>query len=130
MERSLDQAIHDKLWALAAEFVGANHVFEYRPMSDTAYPFIDFQDFQTNFDGTKNGLTATASATLNVWDTEDKRKSVSDICHEFVHQLSSMRDFYGYPVSLRMGGVRIQITKDITVKPYIWRGLINLEFLV
>ena len=46
--KSLDQAIHDKLWLLSAGFVGNDNVFEYRPMTETAYPFIDFQDFQTN----------------------------------------------------------------------------------
>ncbi len=128
--KSLDQAIHDKLWLVSAGFVGNNNVFEYRPMTETAYPFIDFQDFQTNFDGTKNGLTATASATINVWDTEDNRKKVSDICNELIRQLLTMHEFYGYPVALKFSGTNFTITKDTTVKPYIWRGLINLEFLV
>ena len=128
--KSLDQAIHDKLWMVSAGFVGNDNVFEHRPMTETAYPFIDFQDFQTNFDGTKNGLTATASATINVWDTEDNRKNVSDICNDLIRQLLTMREFYGYPVALKFGGTNFTITKDTTVKPYIWRGLINLEFLV
>lgn len=128
--KSLEQAIHDKLWLLSAGFVGNKNVFEYRPMTETAYPFIDFQDFQTNFDGTKNGLTATASATINVWDTEDNRKNVSDICNDLIRQLLTMREFYGYPVSLKMSDTNFRIIKDTTVKPYIWRGLINLEFLV
>ncbi len=128
--KSLEQAIHDKLWLLSAGFVGNNNVFEYRPMTETAYPFIDFQDFQTNLDGTKNGLTATASVTINVWDTEDNRKKVSDICNELIRQLLTMREFYGYPVALKFSGTNFTITKDTTVKPYIWRGLINLEFLV
>lgn len=128
--KSLDQAIHDKLWSVSAEFVGNNNVFEYRPMTETAYPFIDFQDFQTNFDGTKNGLTATASVTINVWDKEENRKNVSDICNDLIRQLLTMREFYGYPVSLKMSGTNFRIIKDTTVKPYIWRGLINLEFIV
>ena len=128
--KSLEQAIHDKLWLLSAGFVGKDNVFEYRPMTETAYPFIDFQDFQTNFDGTKNDLTATASATINVWDTEDNRKKVSDICNELIRQLLVIRDIYGYPVTLKFSGTNFTITKDTTVKPYIWRGLINLEFLV
>ena len=128
--KSLDQAIHDKLWQLSAGFVGDKNVFEYRPMTKTAYPFIDFQDFQTNFGSTKNGLTATASATINIWDTEDNRKKVSEICNDFIRQLVTMRDFYGYPVTLKFSDTNFTITKDTTVKPYIWRGLINLEFLV
>ena len=128
--KSLDQAIHDKLWSVSAEFVGNNNVFEYRPMTETAYPFIDFQGFQTNFDGTKNGLTATASATINVWDKEENRKNVSDICNDLIRQLVTMREFYGYPVALKMNGTNFRIIKDTTVKPYIWRGLINLEFIV
>ena len=128
--KSLDQAIHDKLWSVSAGFVGNDNVFEYRPMTETAYPFIDFQDFQTNFDGTKNGLTATASATINIWDTEDSRKNVSNICNDLIQQLVTIRDFYGYPVALKMNGTNFTITKDTTVKPYIWRGLINLEFIV
>ena len=128
--KSLDQAIHDKLWLLSAGFVGDKNVFEYRPMTETAYPFIDFQDFQTNFDGTKNGLTATASVTINIWDTEYNRKKVSEICNDFIRQLVTMRDFYGYPVTLKFSDTNFTITKDTTVKPYVWRGLINLEFIV
>ena len=99
-------------------------------MTETAYPFIDFQDFQTNFGSTKNGMTATASATINVWDTEDNRKNVSDICNDLIRQLLTTREFYGYPVAIKMSGTSFKIIKDTTVKPYIWRGLINLEFLV
>ena len=128
--KSLDQAIHDKLWSVSAGFVGDKNVFEYRPMTETAYPFIDFQDFQTNFGSTKNGLTATASVTINIWDTEYNRKKVSEICNDFIRQLVTMRDFYGYPVTLKFSDTNFTITKDTTVKPYIWRGLINLEFLV
>lgn len=128
--KSLDQAIHDKLWLLSAEFVGNKNVFEYRPMTETDYPFIDFQDFQTNFDGTKNGLTATASVTINVWDAKNNRKKVSEICNDLIRKLLTTREFYGYPVALKMNGTNFIIIKDTTVKPYIWRGLINLEFLV
>ena len=128
--KSLDQAIHDKLWSASAGFVGNNNVFEYRPMTEMAYPFIDFQDFQTNFGSTKNGLTATASATINVWDTKYNRKNVSDICNDLIRQLLTTREFYGYPVAIKMSGTSFRIIKDTTVKPYIWRGLINLEFLV
>ena len=128
--KSLDQAIHDKLWSVSAGFVGNNNVFEYRPMTETAYPFIDFQDFQTNFGSTKNGLTATASVTINIWDKEDNRKNVSNICNDLIRKLLTIREFYGYPVALKMNGTNFTITKDTTVKPYIWRGLINLEFLV
>ena len=128
--KSLDQAIHDKLWLLSANFVGKDNVFEYRPMTETAYPFIDFQDFQTNFGSTKNGLTATASVTINVWDTEDNRKNVSEICNDLIQQLLTIRDFFGYPVSLKISDTNFTITKDTTVKPYVWRGLINLEFIV
>ena len=128
--KSLEQAIHDKLWLLSANFVGKDNVFEYRPMTETAYPFIDFQDFQTNFDGTKNGLTATASVTINIWDTEDNRKNVSEICNDLIRQLVTTRDFFGYPVALKMNGTNFRIIKDTTVKPYVWRGLINLEFIV
>ena len=128
--KSLDQAIHDKLWSASAGFVGNNNVFDHRPMTETAYPFIDFQDFQTNFGSTKNGMTATASATINVWDTEDNRKNVSNICNDLIRQLLTIREFYGYPVAIKMSGTSFRIIKDTTVKPYIWRGLINLEFLV
>ena len=128
--KSLEQAIHDKLWLLSADFVGEENVFGYRPMTKTAYPFIDLQDFQTNFDGTKNGLTATASVTMNVWDTEDNRNKVSEICNDLIQQLLTIREFFGYPVALKMNGTNFTITKDTTVKPYIWRGLINLEFIV
>ena len=61
---------------------------------------------------------------------QNNRKKVSNICNNLIQQLVTTREFFGYPVALKMSGTNFTITKDTTVKPYIWRGLINLEFLV
>lgn len=128
--KTLDQAIHDKLWQLSAELVGNENVYEYRPMEDVGYPFIDFQDFQTNFNGSKNGITATNTANINVWNTQDNRKQVSEACNDLIQQLLNISDMFGYQVKLNATNSSIQIIKDTTVKPFVWRGMVSLYFLI
>ena len=77
--KTAEQAIHDILWKTLSPMVDGN-IYEVRPMNEVGYPFVDFEDLQTNYSGTKSGAISKVSANLNIWDTEDNRKNVSDIC--------------------------------------------------
>jgi hypothetical protein len=128
--KSLDSAIHDKLWLLSTELVGVGNVYDDRPMSEVAYPFIDFQTFQMGLNGTKNGTTASMSIVLNVWDTADNRKKVSEVASDLIQKLTAEREMFGYPVSLNVSASGMEVVKDTTVTPFIWRGLVRLEFII
>lgn len=125
--KTAEQAIHDTLWSIVSNLVEGN-VYEDRPMKEVNYPFVDFEDFQTNYTATKSEALSRVSANLNIWDMEDERKNVSDICGAVFEAASYLAEAYGYKVDLRVQDSNIRIKQDRTVIPPVWRGMVNLVF--
>ena len=125
--KTAEQAVHDILWKHMSVMVGGN-VYESRPMKDVGYPFADFEDSDMSFTGTKSGALPKVSISLNVWDTEENRKNVSDICASIFHAAGMLQEAYGYKVSLRLNDSDIRIRQDRTVTPPLWRGMVTLVF--
>lgn len=125
--KTAEQAIHDILWKILFHMVDGN-IYESRPMKEVGYPFVDFEDFQTNFTGTKSGELSKVSANFNVWDVDDNRKNVSRICSDVFQTALSLHEAYGVKVSLRIRDSSIRIIQDRTLNPPIWRGMVNLVF--
>ena len=59
--KTAEQAIHDILWKTLSPMVDGN-IYEVRPMNEVGYPFVDFEDLQTNYSGTKSGAISKVSA--------------------------------------------------------------------
>lgn len=125
--KTAEQAIHDVLWGAISSLVDGN-VYESRPMKEVGYPFSDFEDFQTGYMGTKSGALPRVNANLNIWDTENNRKNVSDICGSIFELASYLQEAYGFKVSLRIQDSSVRIIQDKTVTPPLWRGMVNLLF--
>lgn len=125
--KTAEQAIHDILWKKVSSMIGGN-VHDSRPMNDVGYPFADFEDSDMNFTGTKSGALSKVNIRLNIWDTEDKRKNVSDVCVLLLSAANALQDAYGYKVSLRINDSGIRVIQDRTVEPPLWRGMIDLVF--
>ena len=122
-----EQAIHDYLWkALSAMLPG--RVYESRPMTYVGYPFSDFEDFNTGYTVTKSGVLPQVSISLNIWDAEDNRKNVSDLCENVLNEAMTMSEAYGFRLSLRGQESGLRIVQDRTVTPPVWRGMVNLTF--
>ena len=62
------------------------------------------------------------------WDTEDNRRNVSEIGNILFQQAISIRDAYGYPVTLRVNESGIRMMHDRTVTPALWRCIVDLVF--
>lgn len=122
-----EQAIHDILWKKVSSMVDGN-VHESRPMNDVGYPFADFEDSSMSFTGTKSGGIPMVSISLNIWDVEDNRKKVSNICTLLFREAITLQEAYGHKVSFRINDSNIRIIQDRTVPPSLWRGMINLVF--
>lgn len=125
--KSADQAVHDILWKTLSPMVDGN-IYENRPMNEVGYPFVDFEEIETNFTGTKTGALLGVYVNLNIWDIESNRKNVSDICSALFVSAMSMTEAYGFKVSLRVSGSNVRIVQDRTVSPPLWRGMVNLVF--
>lgn len=127
MSKTAEQAIHDKLWQIASPLVDGQ-VYESRPMTDVGYPFADFEDFLSSFTGTKNGTLARIAADVNLWDTEDKRKGVSEAGSSLFTQAMGLKEAFGYKISMRVSDSTIRVIQDRTIAPPIWRCMVHLEF--
>lgn len=125
--KTAEQAVHDILWKFLAPMVNGN-IYEARPMNETGYPFADFGGSYINYQGTKLGNLLKVSISLNIWDTEEKRKNVSKLCDTMFGIAVRLPEAYGYKVSLRIGDSGIRIIQDRTVLPSLWRGMLNLVF--
>ena len=93
-------------------------VYESRPMTDVGYPFADFEDFGTNYMGTKSGALPNVSVVINIWDTEDNRKNVSNLCGILFQEAMIMSEAYGFRVALKIDESSTQITQDRTCLLY------------
>lgn len=126
--KTADQAIHDVLWTMLSAMVDGK-IFESRPMYEVGYPFVDFEDMQTSYyTVTKHGNLSRVDVSLNIWDTEDNRKNVSDICENVIKEMAVLHTAYEKRVSLRVSSSGTEITQDRTVNPPVWRGRIHLVF--
>lgn len=125
--KTAEQAVHDVLWKILSPMVDGK-IYENRPMNEVGYPFVDFEELQTNFTGTKTAALPEVHVNLNIWDIEPNRKSVSDICGNLFASAMSMTEAYGFKVSLRISESSIRIIQDRTVSPPLWRGMANLVF--
>lgn len=125
--KTAEQAIHDVLWGTLSPVVDGR-IYESRPVNDVGYAFVDFEDFQTEFMETKGAALPRVYADLNIWDTEKNRKNVSDICGILFRAALSLREAYGFKVSLRVRDSGIRIVQDRTISPSLWRGIVNLVF--
>lgn len=128
MAKTAEQAIHDALWQIATGVVGAGNVYENRPMTEVSYPFVDFEEFATDYGGTKNGTTASVTVSLNIWASEDERKSVSDAGSAILVEALKLQAAFGYPVRLRVSQSGTRIVQDRSVTPPVWRCTVNLVF--
>lgn len=128
MAKTAEQAIHDALWQIATGVVGAGNVYENRPMTEVSYPFVDFEEFATDYGGTKNGTTASVTVSLNIWSSEDERKSVSDAGSAILVAALKLQAAFGYPVCLRVSQSGTRIVQDRSVTPPVWRCTVNLVF--
>ena len=125
--KTAEQAIHDILWKSLTNRL-SDKVYESRPMTDVGYPFADFEDFGTNYMGTKSGALPNVSVVINIWDTEDNRKNVSNLCGILFQEAMIMSEAYGFRVALKIDESSTQITQDRTVTPPVWRGMVTLVF--
>lgn len=128
MAKTAEQAVHDALWQIAVSIVGGGNVYDNRPMTEVSYPFVDLEEFATDYGGTKNGTTATVTASLNIWDTEDQRKSVSNAGSAILVASLKLQAAFGYPVCLRVSQSGTRLVQDRSVAPPVWRCMVNLVF--
>lgn len=120
-----DQEIFDEVFKICRQFT--ENVFDHRPATETAYPFVDIGATYTTHLPTKTAIKGTVTIDLNVWGLAQQRKAVSDIANQIFLSALALRETPNYFVSTSIQASTITTREDNTTNTRLWRGMLSLS---
>ena len=74
--------------------------YDYKPASDTSYPFVEFEDTQTLHSINKSHVLGNVVIVISVWGLHKKRKQVSEMASDLFEQAMQVNTSDGYSWTL------------------------------
>lgn len=124
MMKSRDQALFDSVWAIIAP---RYKVYDYKPMTQVDYPYVEMESTQTLHETTKSHIRGSVVLILSVWGLQRNRKQVSDIA-EWIMENTKQFNAQGYEWHLDFSSSDVNIMDDTTTNTPLKRARLMLHY--
>ena len=124
MMKSRDQALFDSVYAIIAP---RYKIYDYKPMTQVDYPFVELESTQTLHDTTKSHIRGSVVLILSVWGLQRNRKQVSEIA-EWIMENTKQFTAQGYSWYLDFSSSDVNIMDDTTTNTPLKRARLMLKY--